>query len=575
MSLRARILPAALFQGFNRVLDAARGKLIALANRRPNEQARERILPEGARRERDERLRQAVRVADIGIFDHDQVAETIYWSPEQRKIYGVGPNEVVTLQVFLDHVFPGDRERIGAAVARAHDPASDGLFDVEHRIVRSDGSIRWIDTRSQTFFEGEGPARRAVRTVGAVADITERKSAEAALRQSEQRFRALVELSSDWYWQTDEEHRFAVRQGEVLRRMGVEPEADLGKKRWEMEFLNMSDADWEAHRAALDRREEFRDLLLGRRVPDGRVAWATVSGRPLFDDAGKFIGYHGTGRDVTAQVNAERALRESEAALRRLNEALESKVAVRTAELAAANKELEAFAYSVSHDLRAPLRAIDGFSRVLIEDHGAQLDAEARGHLERVRRAVQRLGLLIDELLELSRVGRTGIHMAAVDLSRLAAEVAEQLRTGEPARAVQVAIAPGVAGRGDEQLLRLLLQNLLGNAWKYTRYKQSARIEFGGAIQGGETVYYVRDNGAGFDMAYADKLFKPFQRLHRVEEFEGTGVGLAIVARVIQRHAGRVWAEGRPGAGATFYFTLAAPPAAAGSAPRAARSAGV
>jgi light-regulated signal transduction histidine kinase (bacteriophytochrome) len=150
-----------------------------------------------------------------------------------------------------------------------------------------------------------------------------------------------------------------------------------------------------------------------------------------------------------------------------------------------------------------------------------------------------------------------------VDLSRLAAEVVEQIRAGEPGRAVQVTIAPSVAGRGDEQLLRLLLQNLLGNAWKYTRRAQNAHIEFGGTAQGGETVYYVRDNGAGFDMAYADKLFKPFQRLHRAEEFEGSGVGLATVARVIQRHAGRVWAEGREGEGATFYFTLNAPEAEA------------
>lgn len=243
---------------------------------------------------------------------------------------------------------------------------------------------------------------------------------------------------------------------------------------------------------------------------------------------------------------------------------LERHVVERTAQLAAANKELEAFSYSVSHDLRAPLRAIDGFSRIVIEDHGTHLGTEAIDYLGRVRTAAQRMGTQIDDLLELSRVGRAEMRRTDVDLSRLAHAVVEQLRVGEPGRLVDVTIAPALVGHGDERLLRLVLENLLGNAWKYTRLTAAARIDFSATPGEGETVYCVRDNGAGFDMTYVDKLFRPFQRLHRAEEFEGTGVGLAIVARVMARHGGRVWGQGDPGKGATFCFTL---PRAVGARP--------
>lgn len=255
---------------------------------------------------------------------------------------------------------------------------------------------------------------------------------------------------------------------------------------------------------------------------------------------------------VTLQRTAIRPLEEQV----RQREAKERELHLRTAELEAAIQEIESFSYSVSHDLRAPLRAIDGFSRILIEDHAEQLDAEARAALDRVRGAVQRMGGLIDDLLGLSRVGRARMQRTTVDLSQLVSEVVDQLRTASPGRSVEVVIPPGFQVYGDEQLLRLIIENLLGNAWKYTNRTASARIELGRRTERGETVYFVRDNGAGFDMQYAGKLFQPFQRLHRTEEFEGTGVGLATVARIVLRHGGRVWAEAEVGKGATFYFTL-------------------
>jgi light-regulated signal transduction histidine kinase (bacteriophytochrome) len=241
---------------------------------------------------------------------------------------------------------------------------------------------------------------------------------------------------------------------------------------------------------------------------------------------------------------------------------LEGKVAERTAalwryatDLEAANREMEAFSYSVSHDLRAPLRAIHGFSQALLEDSRDRLDAEGKDHLRRVCAAADRMGLLIDDLLELSRVARTEMRAEPVDLSQLAHRVTTELRQGQPARAVEVRIADGLSATGDHRLIRLLLQNLLDNAWKFTSKQPRAHIEVG-VGNGADPAFFVRDNGAGFDMAYGDKLFGVFQRLHAVSEFPGTGVGLAIVQRVVHRHGGRVWADAAPGRGATFYFTL-------------------
>jgi signal transduction histidine kinase len=230
---------------------------------------------------------------------------------------------------------------------------------------------------------------------------------------------------------------------------------------------------------------------------------------------------------------------------------LDAKVRSRTAELEAANRELESFSYSVSHDLRAPLRAIDGYARMLEEDYVGGLDAEAARLLGVVRASAMRMGRLIDDLLAFSRLGRQSAVVAEVDMERLARDVADELR-GE--REVECASLP--RAHGDAALLRQVWVNLIGNALKYSARKPGARVEIGARQQAGETVYWVRDEGAGFDMRYAEKLFGVFQRLHRAEEFEGTGVGLAIAQRIIVRHAGRIWAESRPGEGACFYFSL-------------------
>jgi len=261
--------------------------------------------------------------------------------------------------------------------------------------------------------------------------------------------------------------------------------------------------------------------------------------------------------DMLGQIRQrEGALQASEARYRQLNAELEQRVTARTAELAAANKELEAFSYSVSHDLRAPLRAVDGFSKALLDESGAKLEARGRGHLERVRGAARHMGQLIDDLLNLARLSRAEMNRSPVNLTALARNVAGNLAQSQPDRRVHFDITEGLTTEGDAQLLAVVLDNLMRNAWKFTSKHETARIELGRKQDNGVPAYFVRDDGAGFDMAHANLLFAPFQRLHRQSDFEGTGVGLATVQRIIQRHRGRLWAEGAVEGGATFYFTL-------------------
>ncbi len=251
-------------------------------------------------------------------------------------------------------------------------------------------------------------------------------------------------------------------------------------------------------------------------------------------------------RDITERKRAEMEILD-----------LNAQLSQRALALEAANKELEAFSYSVSHDLRAPLRSLDGFSLALLEDYAGTLDAAAGSHLQRIRAAAQRMGLIIDDLLKLSRVTRADLRVEQVDLSALARATADDLRQRDPGRGVEFVIADGLSAAGDPRLLRMVLDNLLGNAWKFTSRCKHARIEFGARGEdGGSGFFFVKDNGAGFDMAHAGKLFGAFQRLHGPEEYEGTGIGLATVQRIIHRHGGRVWAEGEVGGGATLFFTL-------------------
>ncbi|MBI2143727.1 PAS domain S-box protein [Candidatus Woesearchaeota archaeon] len=281
------------------------------------------------------------------------------------------------------------------------------------------------------------------------------------------------------------------------------------------------------------------------RRKDGSLYPEDMTITPVRSETGKVTHFIAIKEDITARKQFEEEVMQ-------LNNDLKN----RAAELEAANKELEAFSYSTSHDLRSPLRSIDGFSQALLEDYTDRLDDKGKDFLKRLRAATQRMGQLIDDMLKLSRVTKAGLSRNEVDLSALARSVAAKLQEAEPDRDAEFVVARGIVARCDKQLVQQVFENLLGNAWKFTSRQPSARMEFGTTVKDGQQAYFIRDNGAGFDMAYAGKLFMPFQRLHSATEFPGTGIGLAIVSRVIARHGGKVWAEGSVGKGATFYFTL-------------------
>jgi light-regulated signal transduction histidine kinase (bacteriophytochrome) len=305
----------------------------------------------------------------------------------------------------------------------------------------------------------------------------------------------------------------------------------------------------------IGRGESIQHYETIRRRKDGTDLPISLTVSPLIDHHGKIIGASKIARDITEQKRVEEALRDRDRSLTTVNDALKKQ----TMALAESNKELEGFSYSVSHDLRAPLRTIDAFSRIVEEDHGAHLNAEANRCLSIVRKAAGQAGELIDDLLEFSRLGRQGMNFHSVEMADLAREAADGLMTVHDGRQIDLTIGDLPSCQGDRRFLKLVWSNLLMNAFKYTKYRDEAKIEVGwmpNDASAEAVTYYVKDNGVGFDMKYAHKLFGVFQRLHRKEDFEGTGVGLAIVQRIVQRHGGQVWGEGKVDSGATFFFSL-------------------
>lgn len=381
----------------------------------------------------------------------------------------------------------------------------------------------------------------------AVAALWEaRRRAERVVRANETRFRTLLESAPDAVIVTDSGGRILIANAQAESLFGYRRDELIGRPIEMLVPQRLREAHVR-HREAYVGAPRPRAMgsgldLLGRRKDASEVPIA-VSLSPATTDEGAVIFCDI--RDISEQRRAEEHVRTLNAQLARDNTALQ-----------AVNKELEAFSYSVSHDLRTPLRAIDGFSQALVEDYGDRLDDAGKDYAARVRGAAQRMGLLIDDLLKLARVTRADLEPDTVDLSSIADDIAASCVRSAPGRAATFSIAPNLSARGDARLLRIVLENLLANAWKFTAGNAAARIEFGARAHDGGIAYFVRDNGVGFDMAHAGKLFGAFQRLHDAREYPGTGIGLATVQRIVHRHGGRVWAESEVGKGTTFYFTL-------------------
>jgi PAS domain S-box-containing protein len=526
---------------------------------------------EAALRQSDARRKFALETARLGDWELDLATRQSTRSFLHDEIFGYqSPLPEWTFDIFLQHVHPDDRERVRENFESC---VSQGKrWDFECRIVRMNGEVRWIWACGDHYRE---PSGEAAHMFGIIEDITEHKSIEDALidqakalsRQAEELYssqqaleiktlmlRSVLDSMAEGLVAVDEEGKFIIWNPAAARILGLGA-ASLPSSEWSEHyglFLTDTVTPFPTDQIPLVRaiRGEVSTTQMFVRNPElDPGVWIEVSSGPLKDKNGALRGGVAAFRDISQRRADEREIR-------KLNEELEDRVTERTAQLAAANHELEAFTYSVSHDLRAPLRHIGGFSRILIEDFGPAMNPEARRHLQRIQDGTQRMGTLVDELLNLARLGRHAVTLKATELNPMIEEVIALLQPETEGRVIEWKIAQLPFVKCDPVLIKQVFQNLIANALKFTRPREHAVIEIGHFQENGQTVIFVRDNGVGFNMKYQDKLFGVFQRLHRAEDFEGTGIGLANVQRIVHKHGGHIWVAAELEKGATFYFTV-------------------
>jgi len=407
-----------------------------------------------------------------------------------------------------------------------------------------DGKLRSFETDKSPIFNEDGSCDKLLVVT---SEITEKMIAEEALRENRELLNSIISGTPDAIYVKDTAGKYLLFNCAAQKLIRKSEAEVLGRDDAEIFPYGEAQLIMKQDRAVMAARavELFEDTFIDR---NGKKRVFHSTRGPLYDDQGNLTGTFGISREVSEQKEAVEEIRT-------LNEELDRRVSERTAQLEAAIKEQESFSYSVSHDLRSPLRHINSYAAILKEELGAGISPEAGENLERISRASSKMGHLIDDLLKLARTSRLPLNEEEINLSRLATISSLMLQQTDKSRRVEFTIAEGMRVQGDKTLLRLVVENLLSNAWKYTVQEKVARIEIGSEIMDRQEVFFVSDNGTGFDMAYSDKLFGAFQRLHG-SDFEGNGIGLATVKRAIERHGGTIWAEGEVGSGATFYFTL-------------------
>lgn len=515
------------------------GKVVGLTLNARDVTERKRV--QEALRTSEERLRLLVSQADFILWSVDR--DLKFTSSLGGGLYALGlePNQVVNSGLNLYQFFQNDSPEFWPL--KAH------LEALEGKSVTYENN--WQDRIFQTQVSPQRDSNGdIVGCVGVAIDITDRKHAEMALRESEERQNKAQAVGHVGTWDWKPQSGELVWSDELYRILGFSPREVIPTYELFLSFVHPGDREY-LHNAVEKALHEKLSYNVDCRIftKGGIEKTANAQGTVRYDEHDMPVQMLGTFQDITERKKIEKELQ-------KYRSHLEELVAIRTAELETSNKELESYSYSIAHDLRSPLRAITGFSQILKAEAKDKLNAEDMEILERIVAAGKNMSELIDDILELSRITRTELHYENVDLSRMGNDIISRLRDSQPERNVQWQVQDNLVVRGDSRLLEVAMQNLIENAWKYSRNKQPAQVELGKLRQDKNTVYFVRDNGVGFDMQYENQLFKPFNRLHVSEEFEGTGIGLATVLRVIQRHGGRVWAEGEVKKGATFYFTL-------------------
>jgi len=499
-----------------------------------------RVVAEQERHAVEERYRRLVDVSPDGIIVHRH-QRIVFANRAAVAIFGATHSEHLLGQP-LDAFYLAAPSMVASTPERV--PPGTTIPPHQLRIRRADGSEADVEITSVVIGFDDGPAMLSL-----VRDVSERIAAQVALQQSRARYQEVVESVNEVIFQTDTEGCFVFLNPAWTQTTGYAVKESLSRRL--PDFLHPDDRRLvrEHVSAMLTETSPSCAFEARLRTQEGELRWLAAHARLMRDPTGAIIGVMGSLDDITERKIAELTLKN-------LNKELEARVRARTAELEASNRELEAFSYSVSHDLRAPLRAIDGFSVILQEDLETEIDPTTRTYLQRIRTATARMAQLIDDLIELARLTRQPLRRQNIDLSQMASDIIEELRLANPTRRLSVDITPGLTTHADPTLLRVVLDNLLSNAVKFTARRPVAHIAFFATRDDDGIRFCVEDNGIGFDMNYAGKLFVPFYRMHAGSEYQGSGIGLATVARIIQRHGGRIAAEAAPDEGARFCFSI-------------------